>query len=173
MCVPAQAEHELTLTPAKGAPKIDAANAKLIDAYSGQRPSADPLSAGMEIREVHAVVDDGKVTLSIRMRGLSKGRAALVLVEGPDFLRVAELKPHDAGDGRATKSLALKIGPAPKFRQLKGKRIRITIIDQGRALEQVWVVGAHGSSAAGLGLTPVARRPVDKPEPWMQTGQME
>ena len=88
----------------------------------------------------------------------------MVLVEGQGFLRVAELKPQATEDGRA-KVLTLKVGAAPKFRLLKGKRIRITVIDQGRALEQMWVVGAQGSSAAGLGLTPVSRHPADNPEP--------
>ncbi|MCE9523681.1 MAG: hypothetical protein K8S25_14780 [Alphaproteobacteria bacterium] len=164
MCVPSQAEHELTLTPATGSANVNLQNASLIDSYSGRRPSPDPQATGMEIREVRTIVDDGKVALSIYMRSPIKGRAALVLVEGPDFLRVAELKPQGTEDGRA-KLLTLKMGSGPKFRALKGKRILITVIDQGRALEQMWVVGTEGSSAAGLGLTPVSRRPNENPEP--------
>ena len=164
MCVPAWAEHELTLHPAEGEPEIDEANAKLIEAYSGRGPSPDPQTAGMAIHEVRASVDDGKVVLSVRVRGLGGARRALVLIEGPGFMRVAEIKPSEI-DGR-TAVLKLTIGGAPQFRKLKGKRIRITVIDGERALEQVWVVGAQGSSTAGVGLTPVPRRPIDKPEPW-------
>jgi hypothetical protein len=40
--------------------------------------------------------------------------------------------------------------------RLTAKRLRITNLDGSRALQQIWVVGAAGSSAAGTGLSPVA-----------------
>lgn len=165
MCVPAWAEHELTLQPAAGEREIDETNAKLIEAYSGRGPSADPQTAGMEIREVRAAVEGDQVMLSVRVRGLGGERRTLVLVEGPGFVRVAEIEPSAVDEGGVA-VLKLTIGTARKFRSLKGKRIRINVIHGERALEQVWVVGAQGSSTAGVGLTPVPRRPVDKPEPW-------
>lgn len=163
MCVPSTAEHEVVVKPARAAPLLNADNAKLIAAYSGRRPSHDPFATGLEIREVRTTVDDAKVSLTIRMRGLSGQRAALVLVEGPNFIHADEVVPRRSDDARA-KILKLKIGGTAKIRALSGKRIRITVIDGDRALEQVWVVGAQSSSVAGGGLTPVSRA-AERPEP--------
>jgi len=155
MCVPAWAEHELTIRPVEDAPKINKAFAKLIEAYSGRGPSSDPQSVGIEIREVRAQVIDGKSVLVIRARGVDRGRRALVLIEGPDFTRVAEIEPDMIEDGSAA-VLKLTVGNVAQFRHLKGRRIRITVVEGERALEQVWVVGTQGSTVSGLGLTPVA-----------------
>jgi DsbC/DsbD-like thiol-disulfide interchange protein len=163
MCVPSTAEHEVVVKPARATPLVDAGNAKLIAAYSGRRPSHDPFATGLEIREVRTTVDDAKVSLVIRMRGLDNDRAALVLVEGPDFIHADEVMPRRADDPRV-KVLKFKIGGTSKIRALSGKRIRITVIDGDRALEQVWVVGAQSSSVAGGGLTPVSRAS-ERPDP--------
>ncbi len=165
MCVPATAEHELTIEPTEAAPEPDEANAKLIEAYSGRSPSANPATVGIEIREVRAAVVDGKVVLTIRAKGVGGERRALLLVEGPGFVRVAEIEPS-AADDNGVAVLKLTIGSTLQFKPLKGKRIRITVVHGERALEQTWVVGTQGSSVTGLGLTPVPRRPIDKPEPW-------
>ena len=95
--------------------------------------------------------------------GLASTAPALVLVEGPDFIHADEVQPRRADDPRV-KTLKLKIGGTAKIRALSGKRIRITVIDGDRALEQVWVVGAQSSSVAGGGLTPVSRA-TERPEP--------
>jgi len=163
MCVPSTAEHEVVVKPTRSTPSIDAGNAKLIAAYSGRRPSHDPFETGLEIREVRTTVDDAKVSLVIRMRGLDNDRAALVLVEGPDFIHADEVIPRRADDPRV-KILKFKIGGTAKIRALSGKRIRLTVIDGDRALEQVWVVGAQSSSVAGGGLTPVSRG-TERPDP--------
>jgi DsbC/DsbD-like thiol-disulfide interchange protein len=172
MCVPSSAEHEMTLHPTTGIPKIDPENAKLIDAFTGRSPSADPSATGIEIREVRASVEDGNAILTIRVYGLGGEGRTLLLVEGPNFVRVTEVKPGLGEDGHVA-VLKLTVGSTTQFRALKGKRIRITLIDGGRALEQMWVVGTQGSSVSGLGLTPVPRHPIDKPEPWANTGHME
>ena len=163
MCVPSTAEHEVVVKPARGAARIDEANAKLIAAYRGRRPSHDPFTTGMEIAEVRTSIDDAKVHLMIRMRGVEAGQNALVLVEGPDFIRADELIARRTEDPRV-KVFRLKIGGVAKIRALSGKRIRITIIDGDRALEQVWVVGAQSSSVAGGGLSPVSRAS-ERPDP--------
>lgn len=162
MCVPAWAEHELTIRAVDGAPAIDAANAQLIDAYSGRGPSADPQTVGIVIEEVRASVADGKAVLTIRARGVEGDRRALVLVEGPTFMRVAEIAPRTVDDGRV--ALRLVVGSTTQFRALKGKRIRITLVHGPRALEQTWVVGTKGSSSTGVGLTPVSPGG-ERPEP--------
>jgi DsbC/DsbD-like thiol-disulfide interchange protein len=169
MCVPATAEHELTIDPTDDEPVVDTANAKLIEAYSGRGPSSDPETVGIEIQEVRAAVADGKVVLTIRARGVDAGdKRALVLVEGPDFTRVAEIEPSAIEDGRVA-VLKVTIGSTVQFKALKGKRVRITVVHGERALEQVWVVGTQGSSVAGLGLTPLPRRSTDKPEPFTRS----
>jgi DsbC/DsbD-like thiol-disulfide interchange protein len=170
MCVPSHAEHEMTLQPTSGTPKIDAKHAALIDAFTGRSPSADPQATGMEIREVRATVEDGKAVLTVRVEGLGGQGRTLLLIEGPDFVRVTEVKPQASEEGHVA-VLKLTVGSTTKFRALKGKRIRITLIDNGRALEQMWVVGTQGSSVSGLGLTLVPRRPIDKPEPWTHSGE--
>jgi DsbC/DsbD-like thiol-disulfide interchange protein len=165
MCVPAWAEHEITIEPTDDTPEVDEANAKLIEAYSGRGPSADPDAVGIEIREVRAAVVDGKVILTIRAKGMAGERRALLLVEGPGFMRVAEIEPS-AADDNGVAVLKLTVGDTSQFKPLKGKRLRITVIHGERALEQTWVVGTQGSSVTGLGLTPVPRRQIDKPEPY-------
>jgi hypothetical protein len=87
-----------------------------------------------------------------------------VLIEGPDFVRVTDAQPKPYGDGQ-TWTVRVGLGPATQVNALAGRRIRVTVIDEGRALEQIWVVGASGSSTAGLGLTPVTHRLLDAPEP--------
>jgi DsbC/DsbD-like thiol-disulfide interchange protein len=161
MCVPATAAHEAVLPPASGKPKVNAANAKLIAAYRGRKPSHDPVETGLEIRAVNAMVSGEKTYLSIRVRGLVTKASSLVLVEGPELTRVAEVKPRPSGDG-LTKLLMLKLGSAANLHRLSGKRVRVTVIDGGRALEQVWVVGAEGNALVGFELTPDSRRP----DPW-------
>jgi DsbC/DsbD-like thiol-disulfide interchange protein len=163
MCVPAWAEHELTIRPVEDAPKINDQFANLIDAYSGRGPSSDPETVGVEIREVRAQVIDGKSVLVIRARGVDRGRRALVLIEGPDFTRVAEIEPDMVDDGR-TAVLKLTVGDVRQFRHLKGRRLRITVVHGDRALEQTWVVGTQGSTVSGVGLTPVAGAK-DTPQP--------
>jgi DsbC/DsbD-like thiol-disulfide interchange protein len=157
MCVPASADHELTITPTAGTPKLDHKNAKLIEAYSGRGPSSDPESVGIVIREVRAAVANGKVVLTIRARGVARGKRALLLVEGPDFTRVAEIEPSLIDDNGVA-VLQITIGSTVQFKALKGKRIRITVVHGGRALEQVWVVGTQGSTVSGVGLTPVTSK---------------
>ena len=142
----------------------------LLDAFTGRSPSADPQATGMEIREVRATVENGKAVLTVRVRGLGGEGRTLLLIEGPDFVRVTEVN-HQVTEETHIAVLKLTVGSTSQFRALKGKRIRITLIDNGRALEQTWVVGTQGSSVSGLGLTPVPRRPIDKPEPWTLGGE--
>ena len=153
MCIPAWAEHELTIHPVERQPRIDVANAKLIDSYSGRGPSADPQTVGIVIEEVRASVANGQAILTVRASGVADKRRALLLIEGPDFMRVAEITPKAVDDGRV--ALRLVVGSTTQFRALKGKRIRITLVHGDRALEQTWVVGTTGSSSTGIGLSPV------------------
>jgi DsbC/DsbD-like thiol-disulfide interchange protein len=164
VCVPVMAEHTLTLQPSSGERDMDVANAALISAYTGRAPTPDPESCGMTIRQVRAVRDGKNMALDIKVTGLSERRRPVVLIEGPDFVRAtdAHAKPSD---DRGTWTMRVGLGPATQVNALAGRRIRITVIDEGRALEQIWVVGASGSSTAGLGLTPVNHRLLDPPEP--------
>jgi DsbC/DsbD-like thiol-disulfide interchange protein len=164
VCIPKGAEHEVVLPPATGAAKINEANAKLIASYVGRKPSSDPAETGMQIRGVETHLTGPNVYLTIKVKGLKARNSSLVLVEGPDLIRVAEVKGRPTADLR-TKLLMLRLGAAEKVRNLSGKRIRVTLIDDGRALEQVWVVGAEGSSLVGFELTPAPRRPVGQ-DPW-------
>jgi hypothetical protein len=104
------------------------------------------------------------MALEIRLTGLSERRRPVVLIEGPDFVRASDGRARPSDD-RGTWTMRVGLGPATQLNALAGRRIRITVIDEGRALEQIWVVGASGSSTAGLGLTPVSHRLMDPPEP--------
>lgn len=162
MCVPMTAEHELVLKPAAKAPVPNKANAKLLAAYTGRGPSPDPFATGMEIREVRTSVANAQVVFSLQMTGLRSPRSVLLLVEAPGLLRAGEVKPK-LSDDKKTATLALKVGSAAKLKALNGKRVRVTVIDGERALEQVWVVGSQGSSIAGAGLTPVSSNSTPEP----------
>lgn len=164
VCIPKGAEHEVVLPPATGSAKVNEANARLIASYVGRKPSSDPDETGMQIRAVETQLNGPNVYLTIKVKGLKAHKSSLVLVEGPDLIRVAEVKGRPTADLR-TKLLMLRLGAAEKVRNLSGKRIRVTLIDDGRALEQVWVVGAEGSSLVGVELTPAPRRPMGQ-EPW-------
>jgi DsbC/DsbD-like thiol-disulfide interchange protein len=172
MCVPSKADHEFTLRPTSGAPKLNPEITALIDAFTGRSPSADPRATGIEIREVRAFVENGKSVLVLRVNGLQGKGRTLLLIEGPNFMRVTEVKPGATGE-RNVALLKLAVGSTNQFRNLKGKRIRITLIDGGRALEQMWVVDTQGSSVSGLGMSPLPRGQADKPEPWSEPGPME
>jgi DsbC/DsbD-like thiol-disulfide interchange protein len=158
VCIPKSAEHEVLLPPATGSLKINKENAKRIAAFIGQKPSHDPRETGMQIRGVETQANGPNVYLSIKVKGLQTRGSSLVLVEGPGLVRVAEVKGRPTTDIR-TKVLMLRLGRAEKIRDLSGKRIRLTLIDGGRALEQVWVVGAEGSALVGVEFAPVPRRP--------------
>jgi hypothetical protein len=110
-------------------------------------------------------VRDGKnLALDIRMTGLSERRRPVVLIEGPDFVRASDTRARPSDD-RGVWTMRVALGPATQLNTMLGQRIRVTVIDDGRALEQIWVVGASGSSTAGLGLTPVTHRSLSPPEP--------
>lgn len=165
ICVPVRAEHSLTLEPSlSGSRNIDARNAALITAYTGRAPTPDPETCGLSIQQVRAVPDGKNMALDIRMMGLSERRRPVVLIEGPDFVRASDSHARPSDD-RGSWTMRVNLGPATEANSLAGRRIRITVIDDGRALEQIWVVGASGSSTAGLGLTPVNHRLLDPPEP--------
>lgn len=159
VCIPKTASHEIILPPAAGPLKVNRGTARLIASYADKKPSHDPTQTGLQIAGVETLFDDKKGYLVIRVKGVGAKRS-LVLVEGRDLIRVGEVKPKPTADGR-TKLLILKLGSAERARDVSGKRIRVTLIDGGRALEQVWVVGAAGSSLVGFELTPGPRRPLD------------
>ena len=165
ICIPKTAEHEIVLTPATGPLKINEQNARLIASYVGRKPSHDPIETGMQIAGVETVNDAGQVYLAIKVMGLRKPGKSLVLVEAPNLIKVAEIY------GRPTKEPTIKLlklnaGSAERFRNLSGKRIRITLIDAGRALEQVWVVGADGNALVGFEPVPNPRRPLGQAQSW-------
>lgn len=160
VCVPETAAHEVTLPPAAGTPKLNQTNVSLIEAYAGRKPSHDPVATGLAILGVHELIDRSKAYLLVRVKGVAASGSSLILVEGPGIARVAEVKPR-ATDERLTKLLTLNLGDASALRALSGKRVRVTVIDGGRALEQIWVVGAEPSALVGIQPTPVVRRPSD------------
>lgn len=164
MCVPATAEHEIRVEPSVGTSSINSANARLIAAYSVRQPSADPFSTGFEIREVWELTAARQTSLGLRIEGLRAGRKPLVLVEGPGVFQASEITPRPASD-KSQSTLLVPLGKTSELRGLTGKRIRITIIDGARALEQIWVVGTQASSAVGMGLTPVSTGPTERPQP--------
>ena len=169
ICMPVTAEHRLTLLPSTtGDRDFDVENAALISAYTGKAPTADPETCGLAIRQVRAVRSGNDMALDIRMTGLSERRHPVVLIEGPDFVRASDATARPSDD-RGAWTMRVSLGPATQLNALAGRRIRITVIDDGRALEQIWVVGASGSSTAGLGLTPVTHRLMDPPEPSAST----
>ena len=157
ICMPVVADHRLTLMPSSAAPDVDSENVALISAYTGRAPTPDPETCGLSIRQVRAQRDGKNVALDIKVTGLSERRRPVVLIEAPDFVRAtdAQAKPSD---DRGAWTVRVGLGPATQLNSLAGRRIRITVIDDGRALEQIWVVGASGSSTAGLGLTPISHR---------------
>ncbi|MEQ1754910.1 MAG: protein-disulfide reductase DsbD domain-containing protein [Micropepsaceae bacterium] len=164
MCVPATVEHEISVGPTGRPAQVSSPNARLIAAYSVRQPSADPFSTGFEIREVWETSSVRRASLGLRIEGLRPARKPLVLVEGPGVFQASEITPLPANDEQQS-TLIVPLGKATDLRRLTGKRIRITIIDGARALEQVWVVGTQSSSAVGVGLTPVSTGPGESPQP--------
>jgi DsbC/DsbD-like thiol-disulfide interchange protein len=165
VCVPVVAEHEIKIAPATTqGTRTSEPNARLISAYTGRQPSDDPASAGLEIREVWERMSGNRLNIGVRVSGLLPTRKPLVLVEGPGTFQASEIIPRLNPD-RRTSTLLIAVGKSNDIRRLSGKRIRLTVIDGTRALEQTWVVGAQGSSASGLGLTPISVRSGDNPQP--------
>jgi hypothetical protein len=121
------------------------------------------MTTGLKIREVWEIPDGNRVKIGLRLSGLGKGKSPLVLLEGAGIFQAAEIAPVPAPDER-TSILSISVRSASDRRSLSGRRFRITIIDGQRALEQTWVVGAQGSSASGVGVTPVSSGFTDNPE---------
>lgn len=167
VCVPAMVEHEVVIVPRSHlVPRqVSQANVRLISEFAVRQPSADPLSTGFEIREVWEAHARNLAQLGVRLQGLQTNRRALVLVEGPSVFKALEVEPTPMADPQES-ILMVALGKSRDFRKLTGKRIRITIVDGPRALEQIWVVGTQGSSTTGTGLTPVSSTgPTDRPQP--------
>jgi suppressor for copper-sensitivity B len=164
MCVPATVDHAISIAASSDKTTRNQANVRLISAYSNQQPSADPTSTGFEIREVWEATAGHATALGLRLSGLKPPRKQLVLLEGQNIFQASEIMPRPTADENES-ILTVPLGGQQDVRKLTGKRLRITIVDGGRALEQVWVVGTTASSATGTGLTPVSAGPSDRPQP--------
>ena len=93
MCVPSTAEHEMTLHPTAGTPKIDPENAKLIDAFTGRSPSAIRRPPASKFAKCAPRSKTVRQSSTIRIYGLGGEGRTLLLIEGPNFVRVTEVKP--------------------------------------------------------------------------------
>lgn len=164
MCVPATVEHEIVIRSSSSDAISSEANIRLISVYSGRQPTADPLSTGFEIREVWESLSGRTTQLGMRIAGLNRARKQLVLVEGRNIFQASEITPMPLADEHES-ILMVSLGKQRDIEKLTGKRLRITIVDGQRALEQVWVVGTQASSATGTGLTPISASPSDRPQP--------
>lgn len=164
MCVPATADHAISIGPSSPARTENQTNVRLIASYANRQPSADPMSTGFEIREVWEAEVGKKTALGLRISGLKPPRKQLVLLEGQNIFQAAEITPRPTADENES-ILTVPLGGQKDVSKLTGKRLRITIVDGRRALEQTWVVGTTASSATGTGLTPVSAGPADRPQP--------
>ena len=167
MCVPATVEHEVVLAPPKPRrqPRVSQANVRLISQFAERQPSTDPLSTGFEIREVWETEVRNLTQLGLRIQGQQMERRSLVLIEGPSVFKALELESKPLADSDES-ILMVSLGKSKEIRRLTGRRIRITIIDGKRALEQIWVVGTQSSTTTGTGLTPISSSDrTDRPQP--------
>ena len=137
ICIPAEAKLSLTLLPPQlegdASPALVAALARV------PRPQASRRVADPEARRMTASLDGSAPRLSIEARFPPGGRGADVFVEAPEGLYVPLPKRlPDAADG--TLRFEVDLARGGNARELKGKTLTLTLVDDTGATEATWTV---------------------------------
>jgi suppressor for copper-sensitivity B len=154
VCIPNAVKVSLELDPYRsGLPRIVLDQRRQIRRFEAEVPNTNPQKSGFRIQNVGVVKDaNGGDFLAVELGDGAASKTPLVLIEmspGEPPLIASSLgraSPQDAWRFAAgLEPEMLRQGP------LAGKRIRVTIFDGGRSLEQIWVIGASADMSGRFG----------------------
>ena len=154
VCIPNAVNVSLDLDPLRdGNPRIEPEQRRLIQRFEAEVPDTNPQKSGFRIQNV-GVFDDaaGVGYLAVELARAGAAANPLVLVElspgEPPLIAksLGRASPHE------TWRFASELDPQQlKDGPLAGRRVRVTIFDGGRSLEQIWVVGATADMSGRFG----------------------
>jgi suppressor for copper-sensitivity B len=154
VCIPNRAQVSLDIAPNPGAvPPPIAGQMELIRRFEAEVPSANAQRAGFRIQNVGLLGSAGGAQiLAVELGRVEANANPLVLVE----LSPGEAPLIAKSLGRAAPSESWRFAADLDEAQLRdgslaGRRVRVTIFDGGRSLEQIWVIGASADSSGRFG----------------------
>jgi suppressor for copper-sensitivity B len=153
VCIPNRAEATLSLDPvANGIPPVIAEHMALIRKFIAEVPTGNVQRLGFRIRNVGVMQDaSGGPILAVELDGAPPDSRPLVLIDvAPDEAPLIAKSLGRAAPGQKWR-FAADLESGLEAAALAGKRVRITIFDGGRALEQTWVIGASADSSGRFG----------------------
>jgi suppressor for copper-sensitivity B len=168
VCIPNQAKVALELDPFRaGLPRIVLDQRRQIRRFEAEVPKANPQKAGIRIRNVGVVKDaKGAGFLAVELGHARSDAKPLVLIElSPGD---PPLIAHSLGRAQAAQTWRFAAGldeSQTSMPALAGRRVRVTIFDGGRSLEQIWVVGASADSSGQFGRLAPGGQPGDQMNP--------
>lgn len=168
VCIPNNAKVELSLNAVGGAmPAPIPEHMALIRRFEAEVPSANAQKAGFRIQNVGLLKD-------------AKGAEALAVEiarAGPDARPIVMIELSPGEPPVIAKSLG-RVSPTAPWRfaadidedqrrkePLTGRRVRVTIFDGGRSLEQTWVVGTAADSSGRFGSATLGGQIADTVKP--------
>jgi suppressor for copper-sensitivity B len=164
VCVPISASVELALNAKTGAlPIAIPEHLSLIRRYEAEVPTANAQAAGIRIQNVGLIKDaKGAAALAIEIDRAGPTARPIVLVE----LSPGEPPSIAKSLGRASEVALWRFAADLEPEHLSGgplagRRVRVTIFDGKRSLEQIWVVGAAADSSGSYGSATPGRQIVD------------
>ena len=161
VCIPISVKLAKIL-PAKatGTTKVIAENHDLISRFMAAVPTANQQLSGIRINNVRLDNEGGKPVLLVDLLRTPQVKDPMVLIEvapgePPEAAKGLE-RPKDPKDNEAwTFALALDVAPK-KATEFLGRRVRVTVFDGGRSLEQIWVIGTRANRSGQYGAKPMA-----------------
>jgi DsbC/DsbD-like thiol-disulfide interchange protein len=172
VCIPNVADVVLELPPGQGAlPAPIPDNLELIRRFQAEVPTANVQRAGFRIQKVGLQRGaSGQDFLAVELARAARQAQPLVLIElspGESPLIAQSLgRESSTGVWRFAASLDPDQGQEPS---LVGRRVRVTIFDGGRSLEQIWVVGASADSSGRFGRAAAGGQIADPSKPIEET----
>jgi suppressor for copper-sensitivity B len=172
VCIPNKASVKFDLQPSGEAiPLPIPAHMTLIRRFEAAVPSANAQRSGVRIQNVGIVkTANGSRVLTVELRRAAPDAQPLVIVEvapGEAPLIAKSLgrqTPYDVWRFAAELEEGQQDGAA-----LAGRRVRVTILDGGRSLEQIWVVGATADRSGRFGPAATGRQMSDPMSPDQET----
>lgn len=168
VCIPNTVNVSLEMdTFRSGLPRIILDQRRQIRRFEAEVPKANPQSAGIRIQNVGVVKNaDGDDFLAVEIEQAPAGAKPIILIE----LSPGEPPVIAKSLGRASTSeswrFAAELDDERAAREaLAGRRVRVTIFDGGRSLEQIWVVGAVADSSGNFGSATPGRQVADTMTP--------
>jgi suppressor for copper-sensitivity B len=156
VCIPNAATLKLDLAAAQGTQaQIIPENQALIARFQSAVPSANQQKSGIRIENVRQTQSASGRQIVISLRRGPQTAAPIVLVETApgEPPRPAKAQEKPALDELWSFIADLEDGPpAPA-----GQRVRVTVFDGGRSLEQVWAIGASADRGGNFGVDAMTR----------------